>query len=175
MPLLIDCYNLLHADMPPELAGLDTAGLCQLLGRSGWKKDGVTVVCDGRVGPLGLTESPVDGVELIYSGPNRSADDVIIDLIDAYSAPRRLTVVSSDRQIRKAARRRRASTWSSEEFVKKLAAVLRQRPAAEPRPGKPATGALDEYEVDWWLRRFGFDPGDQPREEKSDDDPWPPW
>ncbi len=155
MPLLIDCYNLLHAPKPPPLAGLDAAGLCWLLARSRWATQGVTVVCDGHVGPLGLTQSPEPSIELIYSG-NRSADDVVIDLIQAHSAPRRLTVVSTDRQIRAAARRRRARAVTAAEFIgelTRLAVALQQRgtsaPAASP-------GDAPGLSTSQWLRTFGF-------------------
>ena len=104
MPLLIDCYNVLHAQKPVSLAGLEEASLCALLAASPWARSGVTVVCDGRPKPHSptpgeLASSPGGGVELIFSGPGRSADDVIIGLIEKDSAPRRLTVVSSDRTI----------------------------------------------------------------------------
>ena len=153
MPLLIDCYNVLHVTMPPSLAGLDEAGLCRALARSGLHGQKMTVVCDGRVKPHGPAESPVDGVDLVYSGPRASADDVIIRLIDADSAPRRLIVVSNDRQIQKAARRRRAKVMPAEELIRLLATSGTARPASG---GKP-TGALPPDEVERWLVDFGLD------------------
>ena len=173
MPLLIDCYNVLHSPMPPMLAGLDEGGLCLALARTPWHDAGITVVCDGRAGPLGLSESPVAGVKLAYSGPNRSADDVIIARIDGDTAPRRLTVVSSDRQIRRAAGRRRAASWTSENFVHRLVDALHlARATQRHEPDKPDAGRLDADEVEHWLRRFGV----EATEERfpTDGEPRPP-
>lgn len=158
MALLIDCYNLMHTTMPTQLAGLDEAGLCMALGR--WRGGGrIVVVCDGRVKPHGPEVSPAEGVELVYSGPSRSADDVIIAMIDADSAPRRLTVVSNDRAIQKAARRRRCRVMTCERLIGTLTA-RGANPAAKQGGRVMPTGPLSEDEVDRWLEQFGIDPGD---------------
>lgn len=168
MPILIDCYNLLHAPMPPVLAGLDEVRLCELLARTPWAKSRAVVVCDGAPKPLGLVESPVDDVELVYSGPNRTADDVIRQLIVDDSAPKRLIVVSDDREIQKAARRRRARVWPCGTFVHELLKVIGGggAPPASPRKQQQA---MSDDEVDRWLDRFGVD-GDQRLDD--DVDPW---
>ena len=155
MPLLIDAYNVLHANKPPPLAGLELVGLCRLLGREPWRRQHARVVCDGAPGPLGLTDSPQEAVTLLYAGHSRSADDLIIDLIDADTAPRRLTVVSSDHEIRRAARRRRARAWTSEHFLHHLAASLAGQ--AYRGPDKPMPEQLDPNQTDKWLRAFGLD------------------
>lgn len=178
MPALIDCYNVLHEPMPPSLAGLDTAGLCVALSRTSWRSTGVVVVCDGAPGALGLLESPVEGVELVYSGGGRSADAEIIDRINAHTAPRRLVVVSSDHEIQQAARRRRARVWTSERFVAWLASAMGRR---TPRTDKPSTGKLDPDSARAWLKEFGVAPPEEgepaePREHPHDEDDkhWPP-
>jgi len=161
MPLLIDCYNVLHAEKPASLAGLGEASLCGLLAASPWARGGVTVVCDGRPKPHSPDPGAVGAVVLIFSGAGRSADDVIIELIDKDTAPRRLTVVSSDRAIRRAARRRRARDWSSEEFLSRLARSARSGGGGgATSPGKPAAGPLPDEQVDRWLDWFGID-GDE--------------
>ncbi len=160
MPILIDCYNVLHAEKPASLAGLGEASLCGLLAASSWAKSGVTVVCDGRPKPHSPDAGAVGAVVLIFSGSGRSADDVIIELIDKDTSPRRLTVVSSDRAIRRAARRRRARDWSSEEFLKRLARAGRGGGAGggATSPGKPTGGPMGDEQVDRWLDWFGIDP-----------------
>lgn len=179
MALIVDCYNVLHTTMPPMLAGLSEAGLCQALARTSWAGGsggghpggghsggghsgggGITVVADGRPKPLGVSESPVAAVDLVYAGSHRSADDLIIDLIDADSAPRRLTVVSSDRQIRAAARRRRARDMTSDAFIDKLCHQLRKHAAGPPPPGRPNIAPLPPELVRRWREAFGFDPDD---------------
>ena len=174
MAMLIDCYNVLHAPMPPMLAGLDVAGLCRALGRTRWCRSGasVVVVADGVANPLGTPTSPVDAVELVYSGGStsqggRNADDVIIGRIRSHTAPKRLTVVSSDREIRAAARQRRCTSWSSEDFVARLCSQLRRdarhlavfKPGPkDPRPRGVGRTVLDGIPADQalrWLREMG--------------------
>jgi len=151
MPLLIDCYNLLHTPMPQVLAGLDERELCRVLGRSVFAGDRIVVVCDGVVKPGGPQRSPVAGVKLVYSGPKRSADSVIIGLIGKDSAPRRLIVVSDDRQIQVAARRRRARPMPCAELI---AVLTTPRQSAE--PGRPLP-ELSRDEVESWLEEFGVE------------------
>lgn len=165
MPLIIDCYNVLHTTMPPMLAGLGEAGLCHALARTTWASaggglGGITVVADGRPKPLGVVESPVAVVDLVYAGSHRSADDLIIDLINAYSAPRRLTVVSSDRVIRAAARRRRARDMSSDDFIDKLCHQLRKHAVGPPPVSRPNVAPLPPELVHRWKRAFGFEDHD---------------
>ncbi|MDP6154174.1 MAG: NYN domain-containing protein [Phycisphaeraceae bacterium] len=157
--LIIDCYNLLHTTMPPALAGLDELSLCRLLHRGGQSHGRVVIVCDGKPKPHALPDAAPDGIELRYSGPKRSADAVIIELIDANTAPRRLTVVTSDREIQKAARRRRARVIGSDAYVnvlRKLAAM----PLATADDDACKPSILDEAQVQRWLETFGVD-GDQ--------------
>jgi len=188
MPLLIDCYNVLHADIPPALAGLGEASLCALLRRSPWASGGVVVVCDGSPKPHSPDVHAVEPVELIFSGQGRSADDVIIKRIDEDSAPKRLTVVSSDRAIRRAARRRRARDWSSEAFLSRLVKVATQggnRSDADPSAGeglpgagtgKPSAGSITDHHVQHWLEKFGITDEPAPPGEKPYHDPFKdPW
>ncbi|MEM1444689.1 MAG: NYN domain-containing protein [Planctomycetota bacterium] len=172
MPLLIDCYNVLHCAMPAMLAGLDVDRLCRSLSQTHWAKSGsITVVADGRPNPLGTPTSPVPEVELVYAGGGssggRSADDVIIARIEASKSPRRLTVVSSDREIRAAARHRRCTAWSSEDFLSRLCGQLRRQShhvaKSRPRPKQPrplgvGRTMLDGIPADQalrWLREMG--------------------
>jgi uncharacterized protein len=167
MPLIVDCYNLLHADMPPLLAGLDEALLCRLLDVSRYRGGAMTVVCDGGPKP-GLAErSPVESVELRYAGAGRSADAEIMAMIAADSAPRRLSVVSDDREIQKAARRRRAKVVGCAAMVAELARAAERLerqggPGAQPEPNVP------DGDVASWAKLFGVDPDKpiDPREPK---------
>ena len=160
MALIVDCYNVLHVSMPPVLAGLDEGRLCEALSRSPWAESPITVVADGRPKPLRASESPAAGVELIFAGSHRSADELIIQQIRHDSAPRRLTVVSSDREIRAAARRRRARDLSSEDFVEKLARYVQRRGIPRPVSARPAVDPLPPELVQRWKRAFGFRPHD---------------
>jgi len=181
MPLLVDCYNVLHAEKPPRLAGLTTAWLCRALARSRWAGEPMVVVCDGRASPLELTASPVAAVELVYSGADRTADRVIMDHIAGDTAPRRLMVVSSDHEIQQAARRRRARYLTSESFLHTLAKHLNEPASTGREPGKPDPGDLSRAEIDAWLQHFGYQtseppaPPPQPSDLRPEDDPETPW
>lgn len=170
MPLLIDGYNLLHAPMPPGLSAVDEGELCVLLARGPWRGDRVVVVCDGVPKPGGAAHSPVDAVELVFSGRKRSADDRIIEMIDADSAPRRLVVVSNDRQIQKAARRRRAQVWSCQQLMDCLAQTAG---SGATHRDKPRAGDMDEDEVNRWMAAFGFD--EDARIDDGEPPEPPPW
>jgi uncharacterized protein len=156
MPLLIDCYNVLGADLPSNLAGMDEARLCRELARRLPAGQRAVVVCDGVRKPGGAAASPDPNVELVYAGRGRSADAEIEARIAADSAPRRLTVVSSDRSIQRAAKRRRARTMDSAELIVQLA-----RPARGPSPSAGEPGAkfepleMSAQEVARWARAFG--------------------
>jgi predicted RNA-binding protein with PIN domain len=154
MPLIIDGNNLLHASMPPSLAGLEERGLCRLLARSPWQGQRMVVVLDGAPSALGQIESPEPAVELIWSGPRRSADDVIIDLVQRDSAPRRIVVVSSDHALQRQVKRRRVRVLEAAEFVSVLAGLLGEATGSA-GPARPQN--LSDDEVDRWLREFGID------------------
>ncbi len=180
MRLIIDTYNVLHTVgvLPEDLAGIDLPGLIALIRRSRYRAQRVDLVCDGTgprpdpgvgvpgvspgagararpgVGPspgAGSAAVPGAGVAVHYSGAVREADDVIIDMVGHISYPRQVVVVSSDRRIAQAARRRRCGTLTAAKFLHRLA-LDRLRPAREihPRP----RGPLRADEVDEWIREF---------------------
>lgn len=157
MAFLIDGNNVLHCPMPPMLAGLDEQGLCTAIAKTRWCSTGVTVVFDGRPGSQRPIESPEPLIRLMYAGPVRTADELIIERIEANSAPRRLTVVSTDRQIRKAARRRRALSWTSERFIQDLVSLIRLGRYRVEQDRKPRSKDLEPDEVQRWLDQFGLD------------------
>ncbi len=173
MPLIVDCYNVLRADLPPTMAGMDEAGLCRALAKSRWYRQraggagaGVVVVADGRPKPMGAAVSPVEGVELLYAhqvlGPGRSADEVIVRRVRASSAPKRLTVVSSDREIRAAARARGAKDLPSDVFIAQLMRDHAKGVVGPRPPARPRVDPLDAESVDAWLEAFGVDGGEPP-------------
>ncbi|MDH3584099.1 MAG: NYN domain-containing protein [Phycisphaerae bacterium] len=156
MSLILDAYNVLHCShlLPDRHAMVSATGLCQLLDRSKLHAGRVTVVCDGRPKPQDELDADLGAVSLVYSGPKRSADDVIEDLIERDNSPRDLVVVSNDRRLRSAARRRRARPMASEVFVRLLARALAEstRPVSEQPPP-------DFGDTESWLKAFGYDGG----------------
>ena len=77
-----------------------------------------TVVLDATTPPADFPlESVYQGLNLVFALGDENADARIETLIAAHSAPKSLTVVSSDRRIRQAAQRRRARSLTADEFL----------------------------------------------------------
>jgi len=163
--LLVDAYNALHVTgvLPPEIAGVDARGLARLIARSRYGDRRCWLVCDGappgsrRSG--GMIRQPVAGVEsveVVYAGPGRDADSAIERLIERDSAPRQLLVVSSDRRILTAARKRRCGAATSEAFLARLAEDhARPGSGREPYPEFALDVPLDPVEARRWRERLG--------------------
>ena len=156
MPLLIDVNNVLHVVgvLPPELAGIDLEELGELVADSRYRREDVVFVCDGKPRRHRTTTD----VKVLFSGAGVSADDVIIRLVGRSTAPRRLTVVSSDREIATNVRRRRAKTISAESFLATLAEDAR----AAARPARSRSHSTDRHpadhrQVEHWMRLFGVE------------------
>ncbi len=161
MPVLVDGNNLLFAarDADPERPP-SRSTLCLRLGQ--WARrtgEKVSVIFDGPAPTAGLARQIGDSdVAVDYSGAGSSADDVLTRRIEADSAARLLVVVSSDREILRVARRRRARVVRSDEFW----AVL-QRDLARPRrrplePDEKRQG-LRPADTERWLRELGLQGG----------------
>jgi hypothetical protein len=156
MPCLVDGNNLLYA-LAQAGADAGRGRLVILLEAMAAAQDQlVTVVFDGAESP----GSPQDEhchvrVKVLYAHP-RTADELIEDQIAADSAPRRLIVVSSDRRLRAAARRRRCRCLPSQDFAR----LLLRPPVRHPGPAEPPekrTGLAGD-QTDQWLAEFGLDP-----------------
>ncbi|MFP4052307.1 MAG: NYN domain-containing protein [Phycisphaerae bacterium] len=160
MPYLIDANNLMHALADVGYA-VEREGLCELLIEALGKGAKVHVVFDGPEQNPAHTEFMLaTGVDLTYA-VGRPADAIIEELIAADTAPRRLNVVSTDRRIRAAARRRRCNPVRSEQFAREMRKRLTRprRPAEPPEPQQKRKG-LSPDETKRWLREFGLDDPD---------------
>jgi len=162
MPVIVDTFNVLHQTgvLPPNLAGVDVAGLIDLISRSRFRRSRVRLVCDGT-SKLPDDTAETGQITIEFSGHGRTADDVIASHVDRSTAPKRLTIVSSDREVQKAARRRRCSVISSEAFLKQLADDIEreERNAPQQRPQRPQKfiRPLSERDTARWMREFGVD------------------
>jgi hypothetical protein len=155
MPVLIDGNNLIFA--LPDSVG--RSGLCDKLSTLLEKEPQICVVFDGPPPPGGLAgQIEATGIEVRYSA-GRTADEVIMELISAHTAPRRLTVVSSDREIRKAARRRRCMVLTSPQFAKQLQEES-PRPSPPFQEPKEKQRGLTEQQSSEWLKEFGLEEPD---------------
>ena len=158
MPLLIDAYNVLHVVgvLPPDLAGIDLEELAILISKSRFRGEEAVLVCDGVTKPHRVDET--GRVHVRFAGPGVTADDLILRLVRGSSAPRRLTVVTSDREIVVNARRRRAAVISSESFLETLASDRQTGSSAGNTPSSTSSSqGTDRRQVEHWLRLFGVD------------------
>lgn len=156
--LIVDTYNVLHVTgvLPPRLAGIGVPGLVRLIASSRFAPRRITLVCDG--GPSnGVSGLRMHTVHILYAGSHIEADDVIETLIERYHRGNSLDVVSSDKRIRKAARRRGARSIASEKF---LAQLVHDESAPPARRGSILREQvpLDPYSVERWCREFGVPP-----------------
>ena len=155
MPVLIDGHNLLwsihHTDK--DAPSISDIRLCHIvnryLKRSGEKGE---IVFDGT-GPRDKTEfDNTDKLQVSFSGLGVEADSIIEAKITASTAPKRLIVVSSDRRVRNAARKRQATAIKSEVFWSQLQKRLRRKHSPK-EPAEKRFG-LTESETQQWLKFF---------------------
>jgi predicted RNA-binding protein with PIN domain len=162
MALIIDGYNLLHAagilGGGVGSGGLERSRLAMLNfvaeSLDDRQRTTTSIVFDARNAPRGLPRVLEHrGMTVLFATAYETADELIEELIRADSAPRRLVVVSSDHQVQRAARRRRAKAIDSDRWY---AETIRQRAArhqSSPAPLlKPAEATLGE--VEYWLAQF---------------------
>ena len=160
MAIIVDGYNVLHTAkwLASGWKGVGRAELCKLLGQlSQVTGEKVTVVFDAAPPKRGPGIGKELMAEVVFSGHGRKADDVIIKMINESSGPRDLTVVSSDREIRAAAKRRGCKVRPAGEFIqasaRQLGSAMRDL-AAEPEEKEKG---LDPDASRQWLEEFGID------------------
>lgn len=153
VPIVIDTYNVTETTgvLPPEIAGIDAEGLARLIATSRFRSEAVLLVCDGR--PRGAAR--VGRIVIEGSGQHRNADERIAEIVRGHSAPRSLTVVSSDREVARTARARGAATWTSAEFLGFLADDWGRGRPKRPAPPDPRRSVpLSDGETAAWMRIF---------------------
>jgi predicted RNA-binding protein with PIN domain len=157
MPYLVDGNNLFFAFRKAGEA-MGRSGLAQRLGQlADITGQRVAVVFDGPAPQGALAEQVGDErIEVVFAGA-RTADAVLCERIEADSAPRRLVVVSTDHEIRRAARRRRCHGIRSEDFLDILAAMIER--SERPRKGEPPQKrqGLTSQQAREWLKEFNLD------------------
>jgi predicted RNA-binding protein with PIN domain len=126
MRWLVDGYNVIRAD--PDLHGAEEQGLAA--GRAALLRriveaerrcgDPFTVVFDGAPAP-GPVAVP-GRVEVVFSRPPRTADDVLVDRARALGAG--AIVVTSDQKVQSAVRRAGATAVAAERFLAALAGPM---------------------------------------------------
>lgn len=178
MAILIDGYNLMYAagiiGRSPARGGLERSRLALLNfvaeSAPATELPTTTIVFDSRSAPPGLPRKLTHrGMTVLFATTYESADELIEELIRADHAPRRLTVVSSDHRLQRAARRRRAKAIDSDRWYEDILRQHASRGSPEPvaplKPSVPAAG-----EVEYWLNQFD----DEEIGEIAGDDIFPP-
>ena len=159
MPFIIDGYNLLRSIQKlEEFADFTEVQMCRAIADFlGCVRDRGHVVFDGIGPPDKSALGGIRGLEVYFSGESQEADDVIEQKILDNTAPRSLIVVSSDRRLRTAAKKRKATSIQSELFWQGLLNEMEMnelRPAPEPTEKR---NGLNERETDLWLDAFDLD------------------
>ena len=115
--VVVDGYNVAKLGWPSlDLAGQREALLVALGPLSTAPANEVWVVFDGA--DVDLPRPPVKrGLQVRFSPPGITADDVIIDLVERLPPTRRVVVVSNDRKVRDGARRSGARVVSSDHLL----------------------------------------------------------
>lgn len=138
MRLLIDGYNLLHAtdlfgagELVGTLRGSREALLGFLAERLSSKERAATVIVfDAADAPVGLADRyDHAGIDVRFARDYPDADAMIEALLEGLHRAKRLTVVSGDRRVQRAARSSGAGWIDSTEWFRELC----RRSAAEPR------------------------------------------
>jgi len=158
MPIIIDGYNLLRCVEKLDEHGetINDVLLCRLIGKylKLIRQKG-EIVFDGIGPPDKSAFYNIAEPEVVFSGAGIEADAVIENKIKINTAPKRLTVVSSDQRIRKAARARNAISLKSEVFWGEVQKRLRTRKEVT-EPTEKYQG-LNESETQQWLKFFELD------------------
>ncbi len=156
--LVIDGYNLLRAiqNLTEHSSNITDVQLCQIVDEYLYriKKRG-SIVFDG-VGPREKEAfNNLRNLEVVFSGTSHEADDVIEKLVRQSSAPKMLTVVSNDRRIKAAAKKRKATTVDCVDFWMEVLKTIEKKRKRQVEPQGKFIG-ISEAETEYWLREFGL-------------------
>lgn len=113
---LIDGFNVFHKIRALEHSTTPRSDLVQYIRRNrltGSTNNRVTIVFDGYE----TAELHVDPDYHIIFSDNRTADDVIKEIIRGVRHKRDVVVVSDDNEIRNAAREEGAQVWGAQQFL----------------------------------------------------------
>ena len=119
--LLVDGYNVAKAAWPDEDLESQRTHLVRALDALTVRTGAIAeIVFDGPDDPAPAARQGTRSVGVAYSG-GALADDVVVDLVDAYPPDRPVVVVSSDREVRDAARAKAATVIGSDTLIARFA------------------------------------------------------
>jgi len=162
---LIDGYNLWWAseDIGPdnETGTLEAARQSLIQ----WLLDTLTaelakktvVVFDAKKPPGNRTNLfNYQGLLVHFAVGYPDADTLMESYIDVHTAPRNLTVVSSDHRVQRAAKRRRAQAIDSNVWYQRINHEMKAKRVAQKTDRSKPNQKLEEFEVNAWLQNFGL-------------------
>ena len=158
MPFLIDGYNLLWSIQKASAQSdpISDVQLCHILSRYLKRiSEKGEIVFDGKGPPDKGGFDNISRLEIIFVGMATDADTVIEHKIQLNTAPKRLTVVSSDRRLRDAARARKAVSVKSDAFWGDVQKQLRRKRTLD-EPAAKREG-INQSETEQWLKLFDLD------------------
>lgn len=156
--ILIDGYNLLYKDgaLKNQAERSLEAARDELVAMVAAYRTGemeIVIVFDGRGGEGRGSAGIAPGIQVRFSRHPQSADQLILELLQAERRRSSLTVVTSDRKdIGRIAQAEGVRWISSEAFLRRLRRAPRR---ATPGGEKPVPSP---EEMDYWLRRFSSTP-----------------
>ncbi len=123
------------------------------------------VVFDAANPPLDRkSEFEVEGISVRFAVDHPEADDLLEQIIAAHSAPKNLTVVSSDHRVQAAAKRRGCTWFDSQPWLDDLidgkvalttVSNTRAGQGGDSETEKPQQ-TINDLDVEQWMRDFGF-------------------
>lgn len=154
--LLIDGNNAWHGYGRHTATAVGRHEFAMRVGRWAQRtRTDVTIVFDGPAATGGMLAALSRCGAAIRFGGSREADELIEEEIAGTKAPDMLCVVTDDKAIRSAARRRRCRTLATEDFAA-LMVDIRTRPTPGP-PAEEKPAGSQPGQTDDWMREFGFD------------------
>ena len=149
MKFILDGYNVIGKADHINLSDSDKEyKLIQWL--SNYLKKGMqlTIVYDGQNEHMNFpTKEKYQGITMIRTSGDRSADDYIKQKLITQSNPENTVIVTSDRDIIQHAKQAKFNVMTSDEFLKWFCKT------EKPKQGKKSPRITDKH-VDYWLNKF---------------------
>lgn len=119
----------------------------------------VTIVFDAKTHPIKnvAAESLDRGFRILFAAEHDEADSLIEDLIRRHSNPKLLKIVSDDRRLKTAAKRRKAKWIGVEMWLEQLE---KNPPCVIPDLPPVDKSSLEQLDHDW-IAEFGLDDASQ--------------
>ena len=155
MKYIVDAYNLIGYMHGISLSDRDKESQLQrfIISRIGDSRDHIVLVFDGKRVEQSFQRKEVQGaVTSIFTPYGITADQYMIKKIQQAPEKSKWVIVSSDREIRLAAKHKRLLSWTSDEFL----ARYHHHDEFDSGDEKPS---VSDSDVDYWLDQFNRSDG----------------